>query len=350
MINLHHGDCLEVLQNLPDNSVDSVVTDPPYSLTDRREENCASDMLRDSIVSDAGHDVAHLAEQFIPLRVTGGVPLAPVVFSVDLDAKSPGRDQEVNGDAAPVGQHSEPLVDVSHTVSSEQSSGSEFRLWVRQGHARCVGACRCLRKGSDGRIRVPVRVRYDPPRHPQRSAGVVTGTATELAAVLALDVGGGATELLPASGADTLDPAFEIRSSQPVGTLAGACGLPTVLESGWVSEVPPPTGGAFTFNLLVHRSVLSWRPSTLRGFMASLWDGTGIETDVRLWRECLRVLRPGGHLLAFGGTRTYHRVACAIEDAGFQIRDRITHFYPWGGDATEAALPQLSWVYGSGFP
>lgn len=48
--------------------------------------------------------------------------------------------------------------------------------------------------------------------------------------------------------------------------------------------------------------------------------------------ECLRVLKPGGHLLAFGGTRTYHRLACAIEDAGFEIRD------------------QIGWLYGSGFP
>lgn len=49
-------------------------------------------------------------------------------------------------------------------------------------------------------------------------------------------------------------------------------------------------------------------------------------------RECLRILRPGGHLLAFGGTRTWHRLACAIEDAGFEIRD------------------SMHWIYGSGFP
>lgn len=49
-------------------------------------------------------------------------------------------------------------------------------------------------------------------------------------------------------------------------------------------------------------------------------------------RECLRVLKPGGHLLAFGGTRTWHRLACAVEDAGFEIRDSI------------------AWMYGSGFP
>ena len=68
------------------------------------------------------------------------------------------------------------------------------------------------------------------------------------------------------------------------------------------------------------------------GFMGKSWDSTGVAYDVRVWEECLRVLKPGGHLLAFGGSRTYHRLAVAIEDAGFQIRD------------------QIMWVYGSGFP
>lgn len=68
------------------------------------------------------------------------------------------------------------------------------------------------------------------------------------------------------------------------------------------------------------------------GFMGKQWDGSGIAFDVELWRECLRVLKPGGHLLAFGGSRTWHRMACAIEDAGFELRDSI------------------AWLYGSGFP
>ena len=68
------------------------------------------------------------------------------------------------------------------------------------------------------------------------------------------------------------------------------------------------------------------------GFMGKSWDSTGVAYDVTVWAECLRVLKPGGHLLAFGGSRTYHRLAVAIEDAGFQIRD------------------QIMWVYGSGFP
>lgn len=68
------------------------------------------------------------------------------------------------------------------------------------------------------------------------------------------------------------------------------------------------------------------------GFMGKAWDGTGIAYSVEMWREAYRVLKPGGHLLAFSGSRTYHRMACAIEDAGFDIRD------------------QIMWVYGSGFP
>ncbi|AHB31563.1 DNA methylase [Mycobacterium phage MPhalcon] len=68
------------------------------------------------------------------------------------------------------------------------------------------------------------------------------------------------------------------------------------------------------------------------GFMGKKWDGSGIAFDVEMWEQCLRVLKPGGHLLAFGGSRTWHRLTVAIEDAGFEIRDSI------------------AWLYGSGFP
>ena len=67
-------------------------------------------------------------------------------------------------------------------------------------------------------------------------------------------------------------------------------------------------------------------------FMSKGWDGTGIAFNTEVWEECLRVLKPGGHILAFGGTRTYHRMTVAIEDAGFEIRDCIF------------------WTYASGFP
>lgn len=69
-----------------------------------------------------------------------------------------------------------------------------------------------------------------------------------------------------------------------------------------------------------------------RGFMGQTWDGGDVAFQPETWAAVLRVLKPGAHLVAFSGTRTYHRMACAIEDAGFEIRD------------------QLAWCYGSGFP
>lgn len=69
-----------------------------------------------------------------------------------------------------------------------------------------------------------------------------------------------------------------------------------------------------------------------KGFMGKEWDGGDVAFRPETWRAVFDCLKPGAHLVAFSGTRTYHRMACAIEDAGFEIRD------------------QLAWVYGSGFP
>lgn len=66
------------------------------------------------------------------------------------------------------------------------------------------------------------------------------------------------------------------------------------------------------------------------GFMGKGWDSSGIAYDVEMWREVYRVLKPGGYLLSFGGTRTYHRIAVAIEDAGFEVRDSIAWLYSQG--------------------
>ena len=67
-------------------------------------------------------------------------------------------------------------------------------------------------------------------------------------------------------------------------------------------------------------------------FMSKGWDNSGIAFNTEAWKKCFEVLKPGGYLLAFGGSRTFHRIAVAIEDAGFEIRDVIM------------------WLYGSGFP
>lgn len=68
------------------------------------------------------------------------------------------------------------------------------------------------------------------------------------------------------------------------------------------------------------------------GFMGKGWDNSGIAFQKTAWEKCYAVLKPGGYLLAFGGSRTFYRITCAIEDAGFEIRDTVM------------------WLYGSGFP
>lgn len=106
------------------------------------------------------------------------------------------------------------------------------------------------------------------------------------------------------------------------------------------------------------------------GFMGKGWDSTGIAYDIEFWKECLRVLRPGGFLLSFSATSTYHRMATAIEQAGFEIRDKIDVFYDGNRDMEQFlesldteqrdAFSRLinqqnetglySWLYGQGMP
>lgn len=107
-----------------------------------------------------------------------------------------------------------------------------------------------------------------------------------------------------------------------------------------------------------------------RGFMGKQWDGGDIAFRPETWQLCFDLLPPGGHLVAFSGARTYHRMACAIEDAGFEIRDALLDLV-----ASDAAVQlflaslnaeqraafarcltespfggMLAWLYGSGFP
>lgn len=80
-------------------------------------------------------------------------------------------------------------------------------------------------------------------------------------------------------------------------------------------------------------AALKSRIENTRQYVEPPWSGNEFQDWCRLWAtECLRILKPGGHLLAFGGSRTWHRLAAAIEDAGFEIRDSV------------------AWLYGTGFP
>src|SRR5262245_20536110 len=109
------------------------------------------------------------------------------------------------------------------------------------------------------------------------------------------------------------------------------------LEAGSVDAVvtDPPyaltgTRAAYNFELTGSGNFSPGREARRGGFMGQAWDAA--LPPVEVWQQCLRVTKPGGYLLAFGGTRTWHRLACALEDAGWEIRDT------------------LCWHYASGFP
>lgn len=136
---------------------------------------------------------------------------------------------------------------------------------------------------------------------------------------------GDCREVLPTLEADSIDaivtdPPYDLTNRVPDVKKCRDCGR--VL--GGRDGRPPacPKCGGELYN----------QRSQGKGFMGKDWDGTGIAFDVALWREVLRVAKPGAHLVAFGGTRTHHRMMVALEDAGWEIRDC------------------LMWLFGSGFP
>jgi hypothetical protein len=366
------GDCLEVMRTMPDASVDAVVTDPPYGLSQASKRNVRS--LNSAMLEVVFPDLADLyakglskAELPFPrdsvlyldwaLRSFGvktwvGVPEG----SVDFKGNAVARKEEV--EAAGIGAVGVPdgvLMDEVNAAISELLG--EYVLSFRPlGHSAFSDCERIgLRELGPGRFSVPVvvpadsrlaafllsnslscaasladfiRLGDDALAKPKAAPLVVASAAAELVFVLSFDTAAGTCEVLPASGASQLNLIAELVSTERVTARPATGGLPAVFKAYAFSLVGDSAGGTFTVNF--HREFLSCLNSSRGGFMGQAWDYD--VPSVEIWAECLRVLKPGGHLLAFAGTRTQHRMAVRIEDAGFEIRD------------------MLAWVYGSGMP
>lgn len=113
------------------------------------------------------------------------------------------------------------------------------------------------------------------------------------------------------------------------------------LRAGFLSRFDPDSFDGVLcdppYGLRADGRALTWddAPGDAGGFRGKKWDSA--VPGVTFWREVFRVLKPGASVLAFGGTRTYHRLACAIEDAGFETQDSIL-------------CPGAAWIHGQGFP
>jgi len=119
------------------------------------------------------------------------------------------------------------------------------------------------------------------------------------------------------------DPPYDLTNRTPDVKGCTECGR-TLGGSDGNPDVCPRCGGPLTYQ----------RSGQGKGFMGKSWDATGVAFEPATWEAVLRVLKPGGFLVAFGGTRTSHRMVCAIEDAGFEIRDSVSFI----------------WNYSTGFP
>lgn len=365
---VHHGNCIDWLRSLDTDSVDAFVTDPPYELTAKSRggsrrmagtgpfgrhrldtvtpvtrrslrkgpDNCLANLLGPvGVDGDADRPESGGGDDRIPVRVSSLLSPPPVLGPVELQNEAQVRQEEVNGEPAPLVLE-DVLMDRVEADPGEHLPNVDLVLRKRQGFAGCVGVCSCYSEAGDSTFRVPVWVSHDPARETESPPELVAGKGAVVRAVLRLDLRRGTAELLPADGALQANPTITLVSAQGVRARAGAGGLAPVLQSDGLGLVDDPADGAGSvFGLRLHRDSRERldNPIVARGgFMGKLWDGTGIAHDPEFWAEVYRVMKPGAHLVSFAGTRTAHRMTCAIEDVGFEVRDVI------------------HWLYYSGFP
>ena len=367
---IFHGDCLEVMRGMPDESVHAVVTDPPYNLSDsgKRDFKCFRQLLAEVFLpSDDERDSQSGEGGNFPIPAFGSSTLGGVSWasgvnarvgvpegSVDFEGASVIEQEIDGGDVSPVSATDGglPLVGDSHVGEGD----GDFVLQLAYGgdSAFCNGTCSCFTEPSAGFISVAVVVSgfaggdgagdgfhvdggdadvrggdYSGGES-EGSSGVHAGGGAVRRGVLRLDLRGGSGELDFAGSAPHGAPVFAVVRAEGVAASAGARRLSPVAKPYRVCEV----GGSAVAFTLYH---LGHAANSTKGFMGKEWDGWASPASFQRWCtewtvEALRVLKPGGHILAFGGSRTWHRLAVAVEDAGFELRDSI------------------AWLYGSGFP
>ena len=356
-LRLWHGSNLDLLPTFEDASFDSIVTDPPYELSNDGKASPARVLTefmfpeKAEVVAETPCDVElpRLIAQILRLGDGGRFPAPPAAMPVGAvalnDKAAIGYDDVEDGQEGAVSvADGDALVD-QEPESPEYVGCFQFELADSAQLLKVLGEVGCgfqsgglgvgLRVGSPGlpgllaSCAAVVCGREDVGSYDDTLTRLVGAfsTAGEGAVLSLRDLSGASEEVLTADGAFVLLSLALMSGAVLVRATPGARRLSTKLQACRVRVVDDTTHRALTFDLLVHPTSLS-----SVGFMGKGWDGSKIAYDVNVWRECLRVLKPGGHLLAFGGTRTWHRIAVAIEDAGFEVRDSI------------------AWLYGSGFP
>jgi hypothetical protein len=372
-ITLHAGDCLNILATMPDNTIDAIVTDPPYNLSasGKRDDDCLRRILAEVRLPQlADLDPERGQRSQLPRPPLGGPSLGrvdrPVGVSprigvpkraVDFKDSAVGEQEVHNGDEPAMRTPDANLATVTDAEAAQFLGHFVLQSTDGRDAAFCDATCSCFTEPSDGVIAVrvalpcapgsdpardlfsalrpgdkPVRTSNDAGGVAQGAASVVAGAGTVLRAVLRIDLRGRTGELLPAGSADHGDTPFLLLPAQSIGASAGTSGLAAESEPARIRLVADSADRALSLHLPWHK-IKSSRMTG--GFMGKKWDGWDSPASFQRWctawaTEAHRVMKPGAHLLAFGGTRTFHRLACAIEDAGFEIRDSIAWLHSQG--------------------
>lgn len=350
------GDCLDLLKGLPDESIDSCVTDCPYGLGNKDpspedilaylggatsmgplkkgRRHCLNSITRDASIVDAEGGDASVTEDAVTFRVSLPLMTRRVI---EFDRKSLIGEHEVD-DEGPIPEIDDILVDEVEALLREGCGDCVLRLRERKAYSGCVKACGCFTPSDETTFRVLVWLTHDSFGESQSTASIVTVGATEVRAVLALDLAKGTGEILPASGADEGDAGLLLATSENVGASDGASRLLTAIQVLLTHQIALGTDGALTFDLSVPGALLRRLHESrvpLKDFMDRGWE----IPSVAVWREVYRVLKPGGHVLSFGGTRTFDLISIGMRMAGFECRDTIGRNYPI-----------LQWITGQGMP
>lgn len=369
-------DCRDAMSlYLEDNSVDAIVTDPPYELSNdgkqspnrvffelafpqnsKIEANCfGGDCLSDFI----GEILVLSGIRSVPSPTTA-VPVCTVALD---DNFSFGDNDVVNTRECPVtvsqvAARSDIETDSCKHLGSFALKLADttkiFQILDKLGTGFYSGA---IGVGFGG-----VPSSFPSVQHSGTSVnnsneyvGLADGTLSDLictligttsSPVFSLQLARTPSENFTTDGARVFAAILLFSGAQLIRTRPATSSLPAVLEFRRICIVNDATNRAISLDILFHpQSIAS------SGFMGKEWDGSKVSYDVAVWKEMLRVLKPGGHLLSFGGSRTYHRMASAVEDAGFEIRDQIMWLYfsgmpkshngPWGGTALKPAHEPL---------
>jgi site-specific DNA-methyltransferase (adenine-specific) len=335
-------------------SMDAIVCDPPYELSNDGKASPYRVFAEFMFPQDAKinpmlgseDELPFLVNEVLQLRGIGVVPTpaTPVpVSSVTLDDEASHGDEDIKNAcecAIP-----STNTDLSEKVESESAKYLGCFAFELADFGSLCQTLDCVGAGFiSGGLGIGFRISpasapsllgcCDAIYNSDHGVGGRDDALTQLVGMLSraehvpvtrLHLTRGSLECFATDSALVFLAVFLLSGAKLVRADAAASRLPSMLETRRIRVVDAMTNRALTFDLVLHPTTI-----TSFGFMGKEWDGQKVAFNVDLWKEALRVAKPGAYLLAFGGTRMVHRLACAIEDAGWEIRDTIAYMYGVG--------------------